>query len=132
MLILNVDDDSDDREFFCDAIKAVDPKIPCVLFENGDSLLNFLGSTEISPDYIFIDINMPKMNGYECAREITENYKSKTTQIVMFSTTFNPIDLQTFENQGFKYIVKQNSLTSLVNSLKSVISFPVVQPEGRR
>ena len=132
MLILNVDDDSDDREFFSDAIKVVDPKMPCLLFKDGDALLDFLESTEISPDYIFIDINMPRMNGYECAREIKENYTSGTTQIVMFSTTFNAVDLEAFERQGFRHIIKQNSLTSLVNSIKSVISLPVLQPVGRR
>jgi CheY-like chemotaxis protein len=124
MLILNVDDDPDDREFFSDAIKVLDPEFPCVLFENGVELLSFLEKSKTRPDYIFIDINMPKMNGYECAQEIKLNYLSGETQIVMYSTAFNPRDLKDFDKQGFKYIVKQNALTDLVKTIKMVISSP--------
>jgi CheY-like chemotaxis protein len=123
MLILNVDDDSDDREFFGDAIKAVDPAIPCVLFANGEALLYYLEKTKTPPDYIFIDINMPKMNGYECAHEIISNYPTGETQIVMYSTAFNPVDRAKFEEQGFKYIIKQNSLGALVKSIKGVMAY---------
>lgn len=126
MLILNVDDDSDDREFFNDAIRVVDPEIPCVLFENGQDLLYYLEDNKTLPDYIFIDINMPMMNGYECAEEIKSNYLTGETQIVMYSTAFNPVDREKFEKQGFKYIVKQNSLGALVQSIKDVMSKGVI------
>lgn len=131
MLILNVDDDLDDREFFSDAIKVVDPEFPCMLFENGIELLSFLETNKTPPDYIFIDINMPKMNGYECAQEIKLNYLSRETQIVMFSTSFNPKDLKAFDKEGFKYILKQNALTDLVKTIKTVISLPTYQLEER-
>lgn len=126
MQILNVDDDSDDREFFCDAIKVVDPEISCVLFENGEDLLSYLQEIKTLPDYIFIDINMPMMNGYECAEEITSNYLAGETQIVMYSTAFNPIDREKFEKQGFRYVVKQNTLGALVKSIKGVMSKGVI------
>ena len=125
MLILNVDDDRDDREFFSDAIKAVNPETPCVLFKSGDELLNFLGNSQAAPDYIFIDINMPRMNGYECAQQVKSNYLSGDTQIVMYSTAFNPADVVRFDKEGFKYMVKQNSLSDLIRSLKKVITTPV-------
>ena len=126
MLIFNVDDDCDDREFFSDAIKVVDPSIPCILFENGQQLLYHLETTGILPNYIFIDINMPKMNGYECAQEVKSHYLTGEIQIVMYSTAFNPADKAKFEQQGFKYIVKQNSLGELVQSIKVVMSKGVI------
>lgn len=121
MLIVNVDDDGDDREFFGDAIKAVDPEIPCVLFENGEELLYYLKDARSLPDYIFIDINMPKMNGHECAREIQSQYSSAGMQLVMYSTAFNPLDIEKFDEEGLKYVVKQNTLTDLVRSIRQVI-----------
>ena len=125
MLILNVDDDSDDREFFNDAIREVDPEIHCILFQSGDELLKFLAQKAMAPDYIFIDINMPRMNGYECAQEIKSKYISSDTHIVMYSTSFNPRDLIKFDKEGFNYVIKQNSLSELVQSLKKVIALPV-------
>ena len=132
MLILNVDDDGDDREFFSDAVKVVNPDIPCLVFDSGDNLLNFLEKNETAPDYIFIDINMPKMNGYECAREIKAHYLTDAMNIVMYSTAFNPTDLVKFDEEGFKYIVKQNSLPDLVRSIKQVINSRVSRQEERR
>lgn len=129
MLIINVDDDCDDREFFNEAVKALDPDMPCVLFKDGVELLRYLDENETFPDYIFIDINMPKMNGYECAREIKSNHVSQETQIVMYSTAFNPVDLEKFHNEGYKYVLKQNSMTDLITSLKTVISFPTAPEE---
>jgi CheY-like chemotaxis protein len=128
MLIYNVDDDSDDREFFCDAIKAVHPELPCVMFENGVELLNFMERNQPQPDYIFIDINMPKMNGHECAQEIKLNYLRGETQIVMYSTSFNPEDVKRFNKDGFKYIQKQNSMTDLIKTIKTVIARPAYHP----
>ena len=122
MLIVNVDDDGDDREFFSDALKSVDPKIPCVLFQNGSELLDYLENAKSLPDYIFLDINMPKMNGYECAQEIKSNYRAEDIQIVMYSTAFNPVDLKKFDRDGFKYITKQSTITELVTSIRKVIA----------
>lgn len=90
MLIFNVDDDSDDREIFSDVIKSVNPQIACVLFESGEDLLDFLASNVALPDFIFIDINMPKMNGYECVQQIRSHDMFREVKIIMYSTSFNP------------------------------------------
>ena len=131
MLILYVDDDSDDLEFFDYAIKALNPGIPCVTFQNGKALLDYLENSKVTPDFIFIDINMPKMNGYECAREIKARYFKGDVTIVMYSTAFNPADLVKFDEAGFKYIVKQSSLNGLIQSIIMVIN-PVFHLEERR
>ena len=132
MLVVNVDDDGEDREFFGDAIKPVDPQIPYVLLKNGEELLYYLKDTRSLPDYIFIDINMPKMNGYECAQEIKSQYFSAEMKIVMYSTAFNPLDIEKFDEEGFKYIVKQNTLTDLVQSIKQVISPAAIQLPAKK
>lgn len=132
MLILNVDDDSDDREFFSDAVREVDPNIPCMVFDSGNELLKFLENSPTRADYIFIDINMPKMNGYECAQEIKAHYLTDDMNIIMYSTAFNPADLLKFDEEGFKYVVKQNSLADLVESIQKVINPQVSRQEERR
>ena len=132
MLILNVDDDSDDREFFKEAIRAVDPQIDCMVFQSGEELLTFLDNSTSIPDYIFIDINMPRMNGYECAQEIRPRQITADTQIIMYSTAFNPRDLTTFGGEQFKHVVKEHSFPALVQSIKTIISVPACSQEGIR
>ena len=61
MVVLNVDDDQEDREFFCDALKEIDASIVCLVAESGMEALSLLQSHMPLPDYIFLDINMPMM-----------------------------------------------------------------------
>ena len=122
MLVLNVDDDSDDRELFCDALKAIDPQISCLHFDSGDTILDFLKTNEKVPDYIFIDINMPRMNGFECVRQIRANTNLKQVPIVMFSTAFNPNDLKEYSNLGINFLTKPTNFANLIESVKSQIS----------
>jgi CheY-like chemotaxis protein len=129
MLILSVDDDSDDREIFCDAVKTVDERVSCIQVESGDDALEFLSNTEILPDYIFIDINMPKMNGYECARMIKSIPRLKNIQLVMHSTTLNPADLVHFSQQEIKHLPKPSQFSELVKSIKHLIFNSVTVPE---
>ena len=69
--IMIVDDDDDDREFFCEAIEKIDSSINCVTIENGEKALQYLkDAQQVMPDYIFLDLNMPKIDGKECLIQI--------------------------------------------------------------
>lgn len=125
MLVLNVDDDNDDREIFCDAVKSVDPNISCAQLESGISLLQFLDNVDTLPDYLFIDINMPKMSGLECVKKIRSIPLFLRIQIVMYSTAFNPHDEIYFSEMGIKCLTKKSKFSDLVNSLKALLSSEV-------
>lgn len=122
MLIFYADDDSDDREILSNAVKAVDPRVSCKLFESGEELLNFLGTSSTLPDYIFIDINMPKMNGYECAKKVKSIPAFGQSQIVMYSTCFNPEDETEFAKLGVKCLIKPSNVNDLVQSIRKLIT----------
>ncbi len=121
MLILYVDDDGDDREMFFDAVREIDPQISCIVFDSGQSVLDYLQTTGTLPNYIFIDINMPRMNGYECAKAIKSKKKLKNIQIIMYSTSFNPHELAEFTQFGIKSLDKPNKFTNLVHSIRHLI-----------
>lgn len=122
MLIVNVDDDGDDREMFCSAVETADPDISCKLFESGQDLIDFLENTLIFPDFLFVDINMPRMNGYECVREIRLRKKFEHVKIIMHSTAFNPTDKKEFEELKLDFLIKPNSLSDLARSIKELVS----------
>jgi len=67
---LFIDDDADDQEFFCDAALSIDPHITCKFASNGVEAIEQLLDESFLPDFIFIDMNMPKMNGKETLEEI--------------------------------------------------------------
>ncbi len=121
MQIVYVDDDADDREMFSDAVREIDPQISCIVFDSGQSVLDYLGTTGTFPNYIFIDINMPRMNGYECAKAIKSKKKLKNIQIIMYSTSFNPHELAEFTQLGIKFLDKPNKFINLVHSIRCII-----------
>ena len=75
MLILVVDDDPDDIELFLEAVGEVDNTIECMTAENGEEALRLLKSkTSQRPDFIFLDLNMPRLNG----KQLLAYLKNKT------------------------------------------------------
>lgn len=62
--ILMIDDDSDDKILFHEALREVDPSIIYRTAANGEEGLNcLLAAGNDLPDLIFLDLNMPRMNG---------------------------------------------------------------------
>jgi len=116
-----VDDDSDDRNMFCWAIRKIDPGIQCIEIENAEKAIEFLRLSDIFPDFIFMDINMPRINGYECVQEIHGFPNLKNTQIIMYSSSFNPRDQVEFGVLGLKYLSKTSDIHELVDSIKKMI-----------
>jgi CheY-like chemotaxis protein len=122
MLILFVDDDPDDYELFCEALQSFNSKAKCLHALDGEDALDTLNELIILPDYIFLDINMPKMDGRECLRQIKSDSKLKEIPVIVYSTTKQPKEIKTFKDLGAKeFIIKPAEFSELVHTLKDVI-----------
>ena len=74
-----VDDDIDDQELFIEAVSEVDRSISCIPVSNCEEALAVLKSTKTDlPDMIFLDLNMPRLNGKQCLRNSKGRVISKT------------------------------------------------------
>lgn len=82
------DDDSDDVEFFQEALADVCNSAAFATGKNGMELMKKLLYPELPvPDIIFLDINMPLMNGLECLKEIKSHLHLKDIPVVMYTTS---------------------------------------------
>ena len=63
--IVLIDDDDDDQFIFLAALKAVAPDSECLIKSNGLEAIRDLQARRHNPDMIFLDLNMPIMNGFE-------------------------------------------------------------------
>jgi response regulator of citrate/malate metabolism len=87
-ICLLVDDDLDDQEIFMMTLETVDTTVKCITSNNGAEALKLLNTDEnFVPAYIFLDVNMPKMNGIECLKNILLLERFKSSKIYMYSTT---------------------------------------------
>lgn len=105
-----VDDDSDDREFFCDAVTELDSPAECLTAINGEDALKILrNEKEHLPDYIFLDLNMPKMDGRTCLAELKKDVKLKNIPVIIFSTSSQPKDIEETRELGAAYFLTKPS-----------------------
>lgn len=85
--ILLVDDDEDDQSIFLTIVEKVRPTLHCATAWNGVDALNVLNISDPLPEIIFLDLNMPLMNGHQFLTEISKNLKFRDIPIVVLSTS---------------------------------------------
>ena len=90
--ILLIDDDADDQFIFTDAVHEIAAGIECVTVNNGLEALNYLKTIDQKPSLIFLDLNMPIMNGFECLERIKNEDQFKEIPVIIFTTSNNSLD----------------------------------------
>jgi CheY-like chemotaxis protein len=121
--ILIIDDDEDDRELFCDALHDVRDDIACLGFPGGESALKYLRSGKNDPpDYIFLDLNMPGMNGQDCLEEIKKIPKLKGIPVIIYSTAKQQENIEMMKRSGAAcFLVKPHGYGKIIESIRYVI-----------
>ena len=121
MIVLCIDDDRDDTDFFCDALKEISREAQCMVANDGLTALKILRA-ETAPDVIFLDINMPKMSGREILVQIKKNYKWSQIPIIIYSTSILPRDADDYRKLGVHDIVKKRAkFKDLCNAMQVVL-----------
>jgi CheY-like chemotaxis protein len=98
--LLLIDDDADDQLIFREAINEITDKVECLFANNGFDGISRLLQLDPEPSMIFLDLNMPLMNGFECLEQIRKNDRWKKIPVVIFSTSNNPEDKKKAEKLG--------------------------------
>ena len=68
---------------------------------NGQKALNKI--KELRPDVVFLDIKMPRMNGFNVAREILI---SEPSPLIVFATAYDEYAIKAFDVKAIDYILK--------------------------
>ncbi|AXX16160.1 response regulator [Leptospira borgpetersenii] len=118
--ILFIDDNQDDNFFHERVIRKGNYAETVTTKQSGQDALDFLKNKsenpEPFPDLIFLDINMPGMNGWEFLEEYKklDQALQTSTIIVMLTTSENPDDRNKFSQFGTTSDFKTKPLTNLM------------------
>lgn len=122
MTILYVDDDPDDRQIFEEAVKSIDSRHVCITAQDGLDALSYL-SMHKAPDMIFMDLNMPLMDGKTCLTAIRENKDNNQLPVIIFTTSTDPDERRQCELLGATdFLLKPFSFVHMRDILRAVFN----------
>ena len=112
--ILLADDDADDCLFFKEALEELAIESSLTTVNNGMELMRYLAAKPALPDALFLDLNMPLKNGFECLTEIKKDNTLTPLRVFIYSTSFDThvIDLL-YEKGASNYIRKPGDFSKL-------------------
>lgn len=86
-ILFLIDDDQDDSEIFREAVAVCDQSIELVFAVDGIDALEILNAGVVKPDVIFLDYNMPRMNGLQCLKRLKAEESTKNIPTIMYTTS---------------------------------------------
>ena len=108
--ILLADDDTDDCIFFKEAVEELLLSTQLTAVNDGEQLMKLLtNETNELPDVLFLDLNMPRKNGFECLSEIKGNQKLRQLPVIIFSTSFEQEVVNLLYRNGAQYFIRKPS-----------------------
>lgn len=120
--LLLIDDDEEDQEIFMTATSSISNSIECVAVSDASKALQRLSVKELNPDVIFLDLNMPVMNGQQFLAEIKKRDSLRDIPVIIFSTSSQPSTIQAMKNLGaHDFITKPGLFDELVSILKPIL-----------
>jgi len=103
------------------ALQEVNPAFQLMTLSNGIDALETLKSSGVFPNVIFLDLNMPRLDGWECLRRLKAINHLKETPVIIYSTSEPPHE--TLSNKNFDFfLTKQPKISELVAKLKDIFS----------
>lgn len=108
--ILLADDDIDDCIFFKEALVELLLSKHLTTVNDGEQLMQLLtNETNVLPHVLFLDLNMPRKNGFECLTEIKLSKKLKQLPVIVFSTSFEQEVVNQLYKNGAQYFIRKPS-----------------------
>lgn len=118
--VLLLDDDRDDCEIFEQVLLEVNPSLQLYCLHKAEALLEAIKTQQ--PDIIFLDMNMPKINGIECLRMLYKEGICNTIPVVIYSDSENPKEIEIAYKLGATlYFRKQAQMAELVQRINQIV-----------
>jgi CheY-like chemotaxis protein len=120
--LMLVDDDEDDREIFLSVIQNILPEATYTIAINGEDALAKLNSSPVDPHLIFLDLNMPLMNGKQFLMVRRDNKRLNSIPVIMLSTSNDQKTIKEATELGALFFVtKPNKYVAWEDALRNIL-----------
>jgi CheY-like chemotaxis protein len=123
--ILLADDDKDDCLLFREALDELPFPSQLTTVNNGEELMTLLQKKAL-PSMLFLDLNMPRKNGFECLAEIRQDERLKRLSIIIISTSFDQEIVKLLHANGASYYIRKpqefETLKKVIHKAVSLVS----------
>ena len=116
--ILLVEDNPGDIRLILEALKSRKRNLNISTVTNGEEALWFLAKKDKytdapRPDIILLDLNLPKINGFEVLQEIKSDPEFKSIPVIILSTSISETDInRAYLNHANCYLSKPSNFES--------------------
>jgi CheY-like chemotaxis protein len=122
--ILLIEDDTIEVMKLKRAIKKLEMDHDLIEAKNGEEALAILKGHSMLPDVIFLDLNMPKINGLEFLKILKEDDVLRFLPTIMLTTSSNRKDILACYDTGVAgYIIKPLKYDHYVSKIEMVLNY---------
>lgn len=126
--IVLIEDNQDHAKILKWAFEQTKRQTQLTFFQDAESALSHLRQNSqgptVSPDLIFLDFNLPRMDGREVLRLLKSDTNSKDVPVIILSSSDREEDVKkAYELGASTYISKSLILNELSNSLESILDY---------
>ncbi len=120
--ILIVDDDVEDRDFLMETINELCPEAYKITADNGKEALDYITNHPPPPPLIFLDLNMPFVNGFEFLMAYKKNPQHINSHVIIYTTSSNMRDKAVAKDLGASaFITKVGDTNLLKKNIQQVV-----------
>lgn len=130
--ILIIEDNQSDADLIIRSLQKIPFSPQYLHVQDGEEALDYLFSEQNSkehplsefPKLIFLDLKMPKLNGLEVLRQIKANPQSKSTPVVILSSSNQEKDIrESFESGANSYVVKPMAYSDFTKVIQDSVTY---------
>ncbi|CCH56555.1 Response regulator rcp1 [Fibrisoma limi BUZ 3] len=124
IFVLIAEDDEDDQALIRDAFEQVVPGVQLRVADNGESLLQQLRAMPVLPALIILDVNMPRLDGFETLAELQQSERYRRIPTLMLSTaSYGPYISKAYVAGAKAYLIKPNGFADLQEMVRGMQLF---------
>src|SRR5438132_4866881 len=128
--VMIVDDEPASVKLFQEALKEIDNRSQCQIASDGKDAFDKLKILKDDlPELVFLDLNMPRMNGREFLAKFKKERAYRDIPVIIWTTSSAQKDIDETTALGASYyLIKPNRFEELCNQIKLVMEIDWKRP----